>query len=326
MPDAEIFILDGGVQPARQRHAGLAHLRQQVGAVHPGREARRGHGVRGDGVAERHLPHAQRGDAGLDRAADARVPGKARLQAFLQNLAQADVERKHQVDRRRAKVGRLAGFVGFHDGQPVAPIGVITARRRLARLERSQRARPGHQQRQARRHAHRLLRSGEGHVHAPLAHAQVLAGHRANAVGDHQRAVALPERGQPGQVGQHARGGVHVGDGHHLVAARLERRFHLIQPGVPARRCFDVRHLRAVAFEDDANAVAKVTGIDHQGAVAGLHQVGAGGIHAQRARTRQHEGLPVRALEDLAGALQRLPEGLDEVGRQVAGGRRAHGG
>ena len=83
-------------------------------------------------------------------------------------------------------------------------------------------------------------------------------------------------------------------------------------------------HLRAVAFEDGAVAVAEVARVNHQGAVAGLDQVSAGRIHRQGARSCDDKGLPIRGKEHLAHALDGLSEGFHEGGRQVTGGGGAH--
>ncbi len=326
MPNAEIGVLDLGMQPARQCDARLGDPGQQVCPADARREAWGRHGMGGNVCVQRHLPQTQGGNARLARPADALMPGKARRQALLQNLPQADVERKHQVDRRGAKIGRLAGFVGLHHRQPVVPVGIVAAHGRLAVLQRGQGARPSHQQRQPRRHTNRLLRGREGHIHAPGVHIQVFARQRADTVHDHQRAVTLTQRCQAAHIGQHTGRGIHLGDGHHLEAAALQGLLHSGQRGVPARRGPHLSDLCAVAFQNGANAVAKIAGVDHQRGVSRLDQIGAGGIHAEGAGTRQHKRLAVGALEEGAGALQRLTKGFDKLGRQVAGGGRAQRG
>ena len=84
-----------------------------------------------------------------------------------------------------------------------------------------------------------------------------------------------------------------------------------------------MRHLCAVTRQDRAHPVAEEAGVDNQRLVAGCDQVGRGHVHRQRARPGDDERLPVGGEEDLAQAFQRLAERGDEIGGDVARGRRA---
>src|SRR5450756_2254896 len=147
--DTEVFALDSRMQSPRQRDAGRRDTGQEARRGHTRREARGGHRVSGELSLERNLTQAQYGDARAHRTRQRTVACEARIQALGQNLPQADVERPDEVHSRRAEIGHLAGFVGPHDGQPVAPVGIVVGDGTPAGPEGFHGARSGHHQRQA---------------------------------------------------------------------------------------------------------------------------------------------------------------------------------
>jgi ribosomal protein L35 len=95
----------------------------------------------------------------------------------------------------------------------------------------------------------------------------------------------------------------------------LQRGFHILDRWSTSNWRFNVCDSRAVPFENRRHAIAEVTGVDDEGFITPFDYIRHSGIHRQRARSRQHEGLTIVREKDFAHLLQRLSKHLDEIRR-----------
>ncbi len=105
-----------------------------------------------------------------------------------------------------------------------------------------------------------------------------------------------------------------------LVGLGLEGLLDFFEGGALADRAAKVVDVGAVGGEAGAESVAEVAGIQDEGVLAALDQVGGDKVPAEGAAAGNDEGLcgGVGGLEELAGEGDGLAEDLDEAGSNVA--------
>ena len=111
-----------------------------------------------------------------------------------------------------------------------------------------------------------------------------------------------------------------MGEGDHLVWLLLQGLLDLFQGGALADGSLQVCDVGAVGLETLAEGVAKVAGVEDEGVLAALDQVGGDKIPAKSSTSGDEEGLCGwgGGLEELADESQCLAEDLDEAGSDVA--------
>jgi hypothetical protein len=142
-------------------------------------------------------------------------------------------------------------------------------------------------------------------VEVPLVEGDLLGADTAHAIDDDEGlwADAADELGDALDVAEDAGRGINVCKGDQLVWLLLEGLLDLLQGWAVTDGSLEVGDLCAVALETLAEGVAEVAGVEDQGVLAALDQVGGDQVPAQGATTSDDEGLcgGVGGLEELAG-------------------------
>ena len=322
MSEPYILGCDFLVDTTSPNDTGLGQFRQQVGRLDRLGQIDGRHAV---GLVLRlggDLLEAEVGHGLLDAVRGLAVRGEALRKGLGQDLGEGSVEGVDKLGRGRGEVGGLLGLVVLHDGHPVLEGGEVGGGRRLASLVGLDGLAAEHGDGQAGRAADGLLARRHDTVQLPGVELDLLAGNAAHAVDDEQRLGrhALHQLGEVLELAQHARRGVDVGHGDHLVLLGLEGLLDLgqLRPathGVGGQ----LGHFGAVCLEAVGEAVAEVAGAEDQHVLAGLDQVGGHNVPAQGAGARDDEGLRrgVGGLEELAQHRDGVAEGGDEAGSDM---------
>ena len=111
-----------------------------------------------------------------------------------------------------------------------------------------------------------------------------------------------------------------MGECDELVGLLLESLLDLLQRGALADGGGEVCDVGSVGLEALAEGIAEVAGVEDEGVLATLDQVGGDKIPSEGSATGDDEGLRGRVggLEELAGESQGLAEDLDEAGSDMA--------
>lgn len=238
------------------------------------------------------------------------------------DLGEGGVQSVDELGGRGGKVRGLVVLVVLHDREPVGDGGVVSAGRGLARLGGLDGAAGCHDDAETGRAPDSLLRSCDDSIEVPLVEGDLLRAHAAHAVHDHEGvgANAAHQLGHALDVREHAGRCVDVCEGDELVRLLLQGLLHLLERGAIADGSLQVRHVGTVCLKALAEGVAEVAGVEDEGVLAALNQVGGDEIPAQCAASGDDEGLRggVGGLEELADESQGLAEDLDEAGSDVA--------
>ncbi len=178
-----------------------------------------------------------------------------------------------------------------HAVPPVQKIGVIRPDRRQA-PPLGRRPRRKDVNGQAGRGAETLLGGGENDIDAPIVHPLLDPARRADTVDDPNRAAVLQDLGVLPERGGGPRARVHVSDGHHLVAARIEGRPELAGPDhAPPRAGQDVAG-KPEGLGDAGHPVSEIPLRHDKDAVVFPGHVQKGRLHGQRPPPGEKDRLP----------------------------------
>lgn len=121
-----------------------------------------------------------------------------------------------------------------------------------------------------------LLRAGQDDVELPVVEEDFLGADTADAIDDEEglRGDALNELRQALEVAEDTSRGIHVRDGDELVFLLLERLLDLWELWTAADGRLELCHVRAVGLEAVGKGVGEVPGVQDEGVVAGLGEVG----------------------------------------------------
>ena len=268
------------------------------------------------------LLEAEALDGGLDAGGGLGVDGEALGHGAGGDLAEGGVEGVDELGGRGGEVGGLEALVVLHDGQPVGEGGVVGGGRGLAVLEDVDGAAGEHEDAEAGGAADGLLAGGQDDVDVPGVEGDLLTADAADAVDDDEGlgADAADDLGDALDVGEHAGGGVDVGDGDDLVGLLLQGLLDLLKRGALADGGLDLRGVGAVGFQARGEGVGEVAGVQDEGVLTLLDQVGGDDVPAEGTTAGDDDGLSggVGGLEELPHHAQSLTEGLDEGGADMA--------
>lgn len=233
-----------------------------------------------------------------------------------QNLRERRVQGADELGRGGREIRRLLGLVVLHDGKPVLPRSEVGSGPCLAVLEGLDGTAGSHQDGQTGGATDTLLRGSEHNVKLPVVEPDLLAADTAHAVHDDEGlgADAVDELRERLDLAEHTGGGVHVGDGKDLVLLLLERGLDLVQLRAVADGRLQLCGLHAVGLQAVGERVGEVAGVQDEGLIAGLAQVGSNLVPAQGAGAGDDEGLRrwVRRLEELTQVGEDLAEDVHE--------------
>lgn len=268
------------------------------------------------------LLQTELGDSSLDAVGGLGVDGVALRHGAGGDLGEGGVQGVDELGGRGGEVGGLEVLIVLHDGEPVGDGGVVGGRGRLAGLEGVDGTAGQHQDAEAGRAANGLLTGRKDDVNVPFVKSDLFAADTADTVDDDQGlgADTADDLGHALDVAEDTSRGVDVGDGDDLVGLLLKGLLNLLERGAFADGGLELGGIGTIGFQAGSEGVGEVTGVQNQGILTLLDQVGGHDIPAESTTTGDDERLSSRVggLEEFPDHGQGLSEGLDETGGDMA--------